>query len=258
MRFFKLLVIQLACALLGSQAHAAAESTTPPLIVYGAASLTNVLEELGSTYRSTNGQEVKFSFASSSTLARQIEAGAQADLFFSADLEWMDYLQTRQLIKADTRSNLLGNRLVLVAPEDSKLELKIKPHFALAAALANGRLSIGDPDSVPAGKYARSALMSLQVWNDVEGKLVRAESVRTALLFVSRGEAQLGIVYETDAFIDKKVRIVDYFPDDSHPSIVYPIALTSSASKDAEKFLAFLRSPVSESVFKKYGFKVLK
>jgi molybdate transport system substrate-binding protein len=243
MRLFRILAIQLVCSLLSAQVHAAAEKA-PPLLVYGAASLTNVLQELGTAYQSANEQEVKFSFAASSTLARQIEAGARADIFFSADEEWMDYLQSRKLINIGSRTNLLSNRLVLVAPADSTVQLKIAPGFALSAALGTGRLSMGDPDSVPAGKYARSALQSLSVWNDLENKIVRADSVRTALLFVSRGEAPLGIV--------------DYFPASSHPAIVYPVALTATASADADKFVAFLRGPIGEAAFKKYGFSVLK
>lgn len=239
------------------QAHAT-ETTSPPLLVYAAASLTNVLEELGTAYQSSSGQAVKFSFTSSATLARQIEAGAKADVFVSADSEWMDYLHNRQLINTRTRRNLLSNRLVLIAPADSQLQLRIATGFALASALGKGRLSIGDPDSVPAGKYARSALTSLGVWNDVADKVVRGDSVRTALVFVERGEAPLGIVYETDALIDKQVRIVDYFPASSHTSIVYPIALTASASSGADKFIDFLRGSAGEAAFRKYGFTVLK
>lgn len=257
MKIFRRLVLQVLCLAFSSQLLAADRNSAPSLLVYGAASLTNVLEELGTAYQSSSGQAVKFSFASSSTLARQIEAGAKADLFFSADTEWMDYLQSRQLINTSSRINLLSNRLVLVAAGDSKLQLKIAPGFGLANALGKGRLSIGDPDSVPAGKYARASLMTLGVWNDVADKLVRADSVRTALVFVDRGEAPLGIVYETDALIDKQVRVVDYFPTNSHPPIVYPVALTVSANSGADKFLAFLRSPTGQAAFKKYGFALL-
>jgi molybdate transport system substrate-binding protein len=258
MRLFRTIAIQILCMLLSQQVHAAFKSSEPALLVYAAASLTNVLQELGDAYKVANGREIKFSFASSSTLARQIEAGAPADMFFSADQDWMDYLQSRQLISAATRTNLLSNRLVLIAPSDSPVQLKIAPGFALSAALGKDRLSIGDPDSVPAGIYARAALLSLNVWNDVSDKVVRADSVRTALLFVSRGEVPLGIVYETDALIDKRVRIVDYFPASSHPLIVYPVALTPTASSGAVKFLAFLRGPVGQAAFKKYGFAVVK
>lgn len=258
MKLSRRLVLLVLATVLGGQLPAASENAAPPLLVYGAASLTNVLEELGTAYQRAHGQSVKFSFAASSMLARQIEAGAKADIFFAADTEWMDYLQSRHLLNTGSRINLLSNRLVLIAPANSKLQLKIAPNFALASILGKSRLSIGDPDSVPAGKYARSALTSLGVWNDVADKLVRGDSVRTALAFVDRGEAPLGIVYETDALIDKQVRIVDYFPVNSHTPIVYPIALTATATSGADKFIAFLRSPASEAAFKKYGFSVLK
>ena len=234
-----------------------AADAPPRLLVFAAASLTNVLDEVGPAYTTETGQPVKFSYAASSTLARQLEAGAQADIFFSADTEWLDYLQTRNLINIATRANLLSNRLVLIAPANSTMKLQIKPGFALAAALGNERLSMGDPDSVPAGKYALAALTSLGVWNDVSSKVVRADSVRSALAFVDRGEAPLGIVYATDAQIDKNVRIVDTFPTDTHPPIVYPIALTAQADASAAKFVAFLRGPTGQAAFKKYGFILL-
>ncbi|MGD9841785.1 MAG: molybdate ABC transporter substrate-binding protein [Steroidobacteraceae bacterium] len=247
----------LATLLLAAQVHAA-QPAAPPLLVYAAASLTNVLQEMGAAYQYETGQPVKFSFASSATLARQIESGARADVFISADSDWMNYLQQRQLIKVNSRYDLLGNRLVLIAPADSNLQLTIAPNFALARALGNGRLSVGDPDSVPAGKYAREALSSLGVWNEVTNKLVRGDSVRTALVFVERGEAPLGIVYETDALPDKRVRIVDYFPVDSHAPIVYPIALTVSANKDADKFITYLCGKNGTAIFSKHSFSVLK
>ncbi|MFT3904888.1 MAG: molybdate ABC transporter substrate-binding protein [Steroidobacteraceae bacterium] len=237
--------------------QAADTAAARPLLVYAAASLTNALQELGTAYQQSGGQPVQFSFAASSTLARQIEAGAVADLFFSADTEWMDYLQTRSLIASATRTNLLGNRLVLVAPADSKSELKIASGFALAAALGTRRLAMGDPDSVPAGKYGRAALQSLGVWDSVADQVVRGDSVRTALAFVDRGEAPFGIVYETDALIDRNVRLVDRFPESSHPAIVYPVALTSGAAPGASAFLAFLKSAAAQAVFRKYGFTSL-
>lgn len=234
---------------------AAAAESRPPLLVFAAASLTSALQELGPVYARESGRPVKFSFAASSVLARQIESGAKADVFFAADTDWMDYLQARDLIDASTRVNLLGNRLVLIAPADSTLQLKIAPGFALAAALGpGGRLSTGDPDSVPVGKYARSALTTLGVWNQVAGRLVRADNVRTALVFVERGEAPLGIVYATDAAIDPGVRVVDTFPTASHLPIVYPVALTATADADAARFIAFLRGPAARAVFERYGF----
>ena len=236
----------------------AAESERPALIVFAAASLTNVLQELGDGFTAQTAVPIKFSFAASSALAKQIENGAPADVFFSADVEWMDYLQSRKLIQVATRHDVLGNRLVLVAPADSRIEVKIGPHFPLAAVLGKGRLATGDPDSVPIGRYAREALTKLGVWNDVEARLVRADSVRSALAFVDRGEVALGIVYSTDAQIDKNVRVVDAFPDDTHQPIVYPIALTAVAKTDAVKFADYVRSPASGVAFNKYGFLFLR
>lgn len=246
-------LLWLAAAPLHSQA-----AEQPALLVYAAASLSNVMEELGPQFQRQTGQAVKFSFAASSTLARQIEAGAPADVFISADADWADYLQRRNLLKPGTRINLLSNRLVLIAPMDSKIQVKIAPGLSLTGALGTGRLSIGDPDSVPAGKYARAALTALGAWNGVADKLVLGDSVRSTLAFVSQGNAPLGIVYQTDALIDKKVRIVGAFPVNTHPEIVYPLALTSVARPEAGSFAAYLRSASAQSTFKKYGFSVLR
>src|SRR5450631_615723 len=236
----------------------AAQTDNPPLIVFAAASLTNALQEVGDGFTKDSSIPVKFSFAASSALARQIENGARADVFFSADIDWMDYLQSRKLIQNHTRHDVLGNRLVLVAPADSKIVLKIGPHFPLAATLGKGRLSTGDPDSVPVGRYAREALTKLDVWNAVEARLVRAENVRSALAFVDRGETPLGIVYETDALIDKKVRIVAIFPDDTHLPITYPMALTTVAKTNALRFEDYVRGPIGDVAFKNYGFTTLR
>jgi molybdate transport system substrate-binding protein len=237
---------------------ASAQAVEPqPIVVFAAASLTNVLQDLGDEFTKDTSIPVKFSFAASSTLARQIENGAPADVFFSADLEWMDYLQMRQLIEVATRHDVLGNRLVLVAPLDSQISLKIGPDFQLAAALGKGRLATGDPDSVPVGRYAQQSLTKLGVWTTVSDRLVRADSVRSALAFVDRGEAPLGIVYETDALIDKNVRIVDVFPSDSHLPITYPVALTTKSSPAAAKFLAYIRGPAADVAYKHYGFTPL-
>jgi molybdate transport system substrate-binding protein len=235
----------------------AAQTDKPTIIVFAAASLTNALQEIGDGFTKVSSIPVKFSFAASSALARQIENGAPTDVFFSADLEWMDYLQSRKLIQVATRHDVLGNQLVLVAPADSKIVLKIGPHFALAKTLGAGRLATGDPDSVPVGRYAREALTKLGAWNEVEARLVRADSVRSALAFVDRGEASLGIVYATDAKIDNKVRVVDVFPDNTHLPIIYPIALASRAKADAAEFLSYVQSPAADIVFKRYGFVVL-
>lgn len=240
--------------LAAAPAHAA-DAPDRELLVFAAASLTNALDEIGTAYTQQTQQRVKFSYASSSALARQLEAGARADVFFSADLEWMDYVQARNLIDRATRRNVLSNRLVLIAPADSRIQLQIAPHFALAAALGRGRLATGDPDSVPVGRYARSALASLGVWNDVADRLVRADNVRSALAFVARGETPLGIVYATDAHIEKRVRIVDFFPAQSHPAIVYPVAATSDARPEARAFIDFLQSAAARQAFSKYGFQ---
>jgi molybdate transport system substrate-binding protein len=228
------------------------------LTVFAAASLTNVLQDLGDAFTKETSIAVKFSFAASSALARQIENGAPADVFMSADTDWMDYLQTRHLIQDGTRHDVVGNRLVLIAPADSTLKLKIGPHFGLAAALEQGHLATGDPAAVPVGRYAEAALTTLGVWKEVESRLVRADSVRSALAFVDRGEAPLGIVYETDALIDKNVRVVDVFPADTHAPIVYPVALTRAAQPAAFRFVAFIASPAAAQMFKSYGFVPLQ
>ena len=175
-------------------------------------------------------------------------------MFFSADLEWMDYLQARNLIQPATRHEVLGNQLVLIAPVGSNVNLKIAPHFALVAAIGTSHLATGDPDSVPVGRYAREALTTLGVWDQVAARLVRADSVRSALAFVDRGEAALGIVYATDALVDKNVRVVDMFPADSHMPIIYPAALTTGAQPDAAKFLDYIRGPAGDLAFGHYGF----
>jgi molybdate transport system substrate-binding protein len=238
-------------------AHAA-DTTKPSITVFGAASLTNVLQDLGDAFTKETSIAVKFSFAASSALARQIESGAPADVFFSADVDWMDYLQARNLIQAKSRRDVVGNRLVLIAPADSTIKLKIEPHFPLATALASKPLATGDPESVPVGRYAQAALTNLGVWKEVADHIVRADNVRSALAFVDRGESPLGIVYETDALIDKNVRVVDVFPATSHPPIVYPIALTPAAQAGAARFVAYVASPAADAVFKAYGFVPLR
>ncbi len=246
----------LAACVVGAQACAADEDK-PSITVFAAASLTNALQELGDGFTKDTSIAVRFSFAASSALARQIENGSRADVFFSADLEWMDYLQSRNLIQPATRHDVLGNQLVLVAPADSKIVLKIQPHFALAATLGKGRLATGDPDSVPVGRYAHEALANLGVWDEISARLVRADSVRSALAFVDRGEAALGIVYATDALVDKKVRVVDAFPAATHMPIIYPAALTTGAKSDAAKFLAYIRGPAGNVAFQHHGFTPL-
>jgi len=246
----------LLCAAVSQTTLAASESNRP-ITVFAAASLTNVLQELGDAFTKDSSVAVRFSFAASSALARQIENGSPADLFFSADLEWMDYLQKKQLIQVNTRHDLLGNELVLIAPAASTVKLRIEPHFKLFAALGTDHLATGDPDSVPIGRYAQEALTHLGVWDEVSPRIVRADSVRSALAFVDRGEAAFGIVYATDALIDKDVRVVDVFPKDSHKPIIYPAALTNRASPSAAKFLVFLRSSAGDVTFRHYGFTPL-
>jgi molybdate transport system substrate-binding protein len=240
-----------------SGAPAWAADDKAAVTVFGAASLTNVLQDIGDSFTAQTSIPVRFSFAASSALAKQIENGAPADVFFSADVEWMNYLQERNLIQRATRQNALGNRLVLIAPSDSKVMLKIAANFPLAASLGSGKLATGDPDSVPAGRYAKQALTQLGVWAAVADRIARADSVRSALAFVDRGEAPLGIVYETDALVDKNVRIVDTFPADSHAPIIYPLALTNAAKADAAKFVAYVRGPAGDAAFVHYGFRPL-
>ena len=240
-----------------SQPLLAAE-TREPLIVFGAASVTDVLQQVGPLYTRQSNVPVKFSFAASSALAKQIESGARVDAFLSADQDWMNYLQERKLIKAGTRADLLGNRLVLIAPKDSKVTLKLQRGAPLLAALgANGRLSSGDPDSVPVGKYAKTALSNLNLWSAIAPRLVRADNVRVALMYVARGEAPLGIVYATDAAVEPQVRVVDVFPQSSHAPITYPVAATTTASPDTASFLKFLRSDAARAIFTKAGFSIV-
>ncbi|MFO1425457.1 MAG: molybdate ABC transporter substrate-binding protein [Steroidobacteraceae bacterium] len=219
--------VHLARATEAAPAPRSAAPPAVPLTVFAAASLTNVLQAVGAAYTRASGQAVTFSFAGTQVLARQLEAGARADLFISADGEWMDYAEARGLLEPGTRSDLLGNRLVLIAPAGSSARLGFGTGFpaALVAALGpSGRLSLADPDAVPAGRYARAALVRLGAWSLVEARLARSDNVRTALTFVARGEAPLGIVYATDARAEARVRIVGEFPAGSYPPIRYPVA----------------------------------
>ena len=226
------------------------------VLVFAAASMANVLTDLDAAFTARTGTPVTSSLAASSMLARQIEAGAPADVYLSADERWMDYLQQRGLLRAGSRRDLVGNSLVLIAPADSPLRVAVAPGFDLAKLLGSGRLAVADPDSVPAGIYAREALRNLGVWDAVEPKLVRAENVRAALGYVARGDAPLGIVYRTDALVGgKQVKVVGVFPADSHPPIVYPVALTRRAGPAAVRFLAFITSPAARPIFRKWGFE---
>jgi molybdate transport system substrate-binding protein len=226
-----------------------------PVLVFAAASLKNALDEIGGAYMAASHAEVRFSYAASSALARQLEQGAPADVFVSADSDWMDYLQARRLIVTASRRDLLTNHLALVAPVASKIRLRVGPHMRLAEALGpGGRLAVAGPD-VPAGRYARASLNALGVLGGVKDKFASAENVRAALLFVARGETPLGIVYDTDAKIEAKVRIVGLLPDASHPRIVYPAArVAASHEARAAGFLRFLQGPRASAIFRKYGF----
>jgi len=221
--------------------------------VFAAASLKNALDEVAAL----SPAKPSISYGASSALARQIEAGAPAQVFVSADLDWMDYLDKRKLLKPGTRRNLLGNRLVLVAPAGSTAAPEIRAGFPLAALLGNGRLAVGDPQHVPAGKYAQAALTKLGVWDSVASRLAPSENVRVALALVARGEAPLGIVYATDAASEPKVRVAATFPEGLHPPIVYPVALTKAAGAPAAAFVALLASPAALAVFQKHGFTPL-
>lgn len=235
-------------------AHAA--DSSGGVLVYAAASLADAIADIDKAFTARTGIHVTSSLAASSTLAKQIEAGAPADVYFSADLQWMDYLQQRGLLQAGSRS-VVGNSLVLVAPAVSSLQVRVAPGFDLAKLLGAGRLAIADPDSVPAGIYAREALKKLGVWSSVVPRLVRAENVRAALEYVARGDAPLGIVYRTDALAENRVRIVGVFPADSHPPIVYPAAVTRRAGAAAARYLAFLTGADARRIFRKWGFEPL-
>jgi molybdate transport system substrate-binding protein len=238
----------------GAAPVATAADDSQTVLVFGAASLTDVLDELGKAFMAQTQVQVKSSLAASSVLAKQIEAGAPADVFFSADLDWMDYLDQRKLLKPGSRHDVVLNRLVLIAPADSKVSVKIAPGFDLLKALGDGKLATGDPDSVPVGKYAHTALEKLGAWDRVSSRIVRAENVRAALAFVARGEAPLGIVYRTDALAEKRVRIVDEFPADSYPPVTYPVALTTHASPQAQQFEDFVTGDAAKAIFRKFGF----
>jgi len=226
--------------------------------VFAAASLKNALDAVAAEFQRDTGGSVAISYGASSTLARQIEQGAPADLFISADLDWMDYLAERNLIHRETRHNLLRNRIVLVAPAPIAAPLELK-QGALAQALgADGRIAMANVAAVPAGKYGRAALEHLGLWSEVSERLAQAENVRAALAFVSRGEAPLGIVYETDARADPKVAVVARFPETSHPPITYPVAVTrASAGPVALRFLQALRKPAAAAIFAREGFTAL-
>lgn len=231
---------------------------TDTVVVFAAASLKTALDAIGGKWTAATGKKVTFSYAASGPLAKQIENGAPADLFASADRKWMDYAAEKGLIDTASRRTLLGNKLVLIAPKDSSIDLKIAKGFKLADIIGDGKLATGDPKSVPVGTYAQAALTSLGVWDAVAPKIAGTDNVRAALAFVARGEAKLGIVYQTDANSEPKVKVVDTFPADGHPPIVYPFALTASSKNvAAAEFLAYLSSADAKAVFGAEGFTVL-
>jgi molybdate transport system substrate-binding protein len=230
------------------------------VVILAAASLKNALDEASAAWARDTGKRIKISYAASSALARQIEGGIPADVFISADVPWMDYVAERKLIKPTSRSNFLGNQIVLIASKDSKIDLKIDRGFDLRGALGiGGRLAMGSVEAVPAGRYGKAALEYLGVWASVSDRVAQAENVRMALTLVSRGEAPLGIVYKTDAASDPAVRIVGIFPADSHPAIIYPMALlASSKNPQAQAVVDYLKAPAARPFFEKQGFSVLK
>jgi len=235
---------------------AAAQDKT--LTVFAAASMKNALDDIDTAYTAKSGVKIVASYAASSALAKQIEQGAPADIFASADTDWMDYATVKKNINEPTRVNLLGNSIVLIAPKDSKIDnVAIGPGFDLSKLAGDGKIATGDVKAVPVGKYAKAALEKLGAWQAAEPKFAMAESVRAALTLVARGEASLGIVYSTDAKVEPGVKIVGTFPPDSHPAIVYPVAATATAKTEAADYLAFLRSAAAKTIFEKYGFKFL-
>jgi molybdate transport system substrate-binding protein len=239
-----------------AQSPAVAEDKT--LTVFAAASMKNALDDIDAAFTAKTGVKVNASYAASSTLAKQIEQGAPADIFVSADTDWMDYAANKKTINESTRVNLLGNSIVLIAPKDSKIDnVTIGQGFDLAKLAGDGKIATGDVKSVPVGKYAKAALEKLGSWSAAEPKFAMAESVRAALTLVARGEAALGIVYSTDAKVEPGVKIVGTFPADSHPPIIYPVAATSTAKPEANAYLDYLRSSAAKTVLEKYGFTYL-
>lgn len=228
------------------------------LTVFAAASLKNALDDINSAYTDATGVKVTASYAASSALARQLEQGAPADVFVSADIAWMDYALEKKAVADASRVNLLGNKLVLIAPKDSKIaDVAIGQNFDLAKLAGDGRIATGDVQSVPAGKYAKAALEKLGSWTAAAPKFAMADNVRAALLLVARSEAVLGIVYETDAKVEPGVKIVATFPHDSYPPVIYPAAATAKANSNADGYLAFLRAQRAKTIFERYGFSFL-
>jgi molybdate transport system substrate-binding protein len=244
--------------LLAIAAVPAALAQEKTVTVFVAASMTNVANDLNGIFTRNTGIRVTPSYAASSALAKQIEEGAPADAFISADIPWMNYVQERKLIRNNTRFDLAGNRLVLIAPKDSKIDnVAIGRGFDLSKLAGDGRITTGDVKSVPVGRYAQASLEKLGSWKAAESKFAMTDNVRAALVLVARGEAVLGIVYETDAAVEPGVKIVGRFPADSHPPIVYPVALTAKAKPEADQYFKLLRSATTQVILEKYGFTYL-
>jgi molybdate transport system substrate-binding protein len=238
--------------------YSPAQAEDKTIVVFAAASMKNALDDIDTAFTAKTGVKVSASYAASSTLAKQIEQGAPADIFVSADTDWMDYAIGKKNINESTRVNLLGNSIVLIAPKDSKIDnVAIGPGFDLAKLAGDGKIATGDVKAVPVGKYAKAALEKLGAWQAAEPKFAMAESVRAALTLVARGEAVLGIVYSTDAKVEPGVKIVGTFPADSHPPIIYPVAATATAKPESNDYIAFLRSQAAKTVLEKYGFVYL-
>ncbi len=248
----------IAVALLWGSAVSPGSAQDSSVTVFAAASMKNALDDIDTAYTAKTGVKVIASYAASSALAKQIEQGAPADVFISADTAWMDYAVNKKAINAPSRVDLLGNSIVLIAPKDSSVDkVAIGQGFDLARLAGNGKIATGDVNAVPVGKYARAALEKLGAWQAAAPKFAMAESVRAALTLVARGEAALGIVYSTDAGIEPGVKIIGRFPADSHPPIIYPVAATATAKPEATSYLGFLRSAAAKAIFEKYGFSFL-
>lgn len=256
MNRFATLSFVIVAAFLAAQPQPRAQDKT--LTVFAAASMKNALDELDAAYTAKTGVKMVASYAASSALAKQIEQGAPADVFVSADTDWMDYAIRNKSVAEPSRVNLLGNAIVLIAPKESKVEnVTIVQGFDLARLAGDGRIATGDVASVPVGKYAKAALEKLGAWQAASSKFAMADSVRAALTLVARGEANLGIVYATDARIEPGVKVIATFPADSHPPIIYPVATTATAKPEAADYVGFLQSSPARTIFEKYGFTVL-
>jgi molybdate transport system substrate-binding protein len=254
----RLAAVFVALAILCGSSSSPAPAQDKTITIFAAASMKNALDDVDAAYTAKTGIKVIASYAASSVLAKQIEQGAPADVFISADTDWMDYAIDKKAVNEATRINLLGNSLVLIAPRDAAFDrVSIGPGFDLAKLAGSGRIATGDVSAVPVGKYARAALEKLGAWQAAESKFAMAESVRAALTLVARGEAAVGIVYATDAQVEPGVKIIGTFPRDSHPPIIYPVAATTTAKPEALSYLSFLRSSAAKASFERFGFSFL-